>query len=101
MDKVEVFSVRFDKRTKQLLIAVLNNAIAQASAAITEGDYSDELLSQHEELTQVKNGLLYTKPEEVEVEPVKNETPEEMYKSQDRPQWHKAGFAPPNNSWRD
>ena len=100
MDKVEVFSVRFDKRTKQLLIAVLNNAIAQASAAITEGDYSDELLSQHEELSQVKNGLLYTKPEEVEVEPpVKKETPEEMYKSQDRPQW--AGSAPLNNSWRD
>ena len=86
MDKVEVFSVRFDKRTKQLLIAVLNNAISQASAAITEGDYSDRLLSEHEELTQVKNGLLYTKPEEVEVEQPKEETPEEMYKSQDRPQ---------------
>ena len=87
MDKVEVFSVRFDKRTKQILINLLNNAISMTSSAIAEGDYSDDMLNQHEELSQVKNGLLYTKPEEVDLEePKKEETPEEMYKSQDRPQ---------------
>ena len=83
----KVFSVRFDERTKQILVALLENAISQTSASITDGDYSDELLNQHEELSQVKSGLLYTKPEEVEVqEPKQEETPEEMYKSQDRPQ---------------
>ena len=83
----KVFSVRFDERTKQILVSLLESAIQQTSAAITQGDYKDELLNQHEELTQVKNGLLYTRPEEVELEEtkpdVKEETPEEMYKSQD------------------
>ena len=82
MDKVEVFSVKFDKRTKQILINLLNNAIGMTSAAIADGDYSDDMLNQHEELSQIKNGLLYTKPEEVEVEPP-TETPEQMYKSQE------------------
>ena len=81
-----LFSVRFDERTKQILVQLLENAIQQTSVAITQGDYSDELLAQHEELTQVKNGILYTRPEEVETEektePLQ-ETPEEMYKSQD------------------
>ena len=62
----KVFSVKFDERTKQILIALLENAISQTSSGITAGDYSDELLNQHEELSQVKNGLLYTRPEEVE-----------------------------------
>ena len=81
-----LFSVRFDERTKQVLCAVLDNAIAQTSQSITAGDYSEPLLQQHEELVQVKRGILYTRPEEPEeVQPVE-ETPGEMYKSQDRPQ---------------
>ena len=81
----KVFSVRFDERTKQILVSLLESAIQQTSAGITQGDYSDELINQHEELTQVKSGLLYTKPEEIDVEEkkVSDETPEEMYKSQD------------------
>ena len=84
---MKTFSVRFDERTKQILVALLENGISQTSASIIAGDYNEELLSQHEELTQVKNGILYTRPdEEVEQTPAKEETPEEMYKSQDRPQ---------------
>ena len=95
----KVFSVRFDERTKQILIALLDNAISQTSTSITAGDYSDELLNQHEELTQVKSGLLYTKPEEVELSSPPEATTEvvkesstdqtggvEMYKSQGRSQ---------------
>ena len=82
----KLFTVRFDERTKQILVSLLENAIQQTSAGITAGNYEDELLNQHEELTQVKNGILYTRPEEVETEektePLQ-ETPEEMYKSQD------------------
>ena len=63
------FSIRFDERTKQILCAVLDNTIQQVSQSITAGDYSEETLSQHEELVQVKRGILYTRPDEVE-EPV-------------------------------
>ena len=63
------FSIRFDERTKQILCAVLDNTIQQVSQSISAGDYSEELLSQHEELVQVKRGILYTRPDEVE-EPV-------------------------------
>lgn len=77
----KTFSVRFDERTKQILIALLENAISQTSASITAGDYSDELLTQHEELSQVKNGLLYTKPEEEpEPAPTNQTGGVEMYK---------------------
>ena len=82
-----LFSIRFDERTKQVLCAVLDNAISQTSQSITAGDYREELLQQHEELVQVKRGILYSRPEEVQPEPETiEETPEEMYKSQDRPQ---------------
>ena len=85
---MKTFSVRFDERTKQILVSLLENGIQQTSQAIIAGDYSEELLQQHEELSQVKNGILYTRPdEEVESkEEPKEETPIEMYKSQDRPQ---------------
>ena len=63
------FSIRFDERTKQILCAVLDNTIQHVSQSISAGDYSEELLSQHEELVQVKRGILYTRPDEVE-EPV-------------------------------
>ena len=80
----KTFSVRFDERTKQILVGLLENGIQQTSGMITGGNYSDELLNQHEEFTQIKNGILYTRPDKEEVK--KEETPEEMYKSQDRPQ---------------
>ena len=85
MEQKKTFNVRFDERTKQILVSLLENGIQQTSQAIIAGDYNEELLSQHEELTQVKNGILYTRPDEPK-EPRKEETPEEMYKSQDRPQ---------------
>ena len=94
MTTQNLFSVRFDERTKQVLCALLDNAVTQTSNAITAGDYSEELLQQHEELVQVKRGILYTRPEEVEVKE-EPQTPEpeaapvnqtggvEMYKSQE------------------
>ena len=83
---MKTFSIKFDERTKQILIALLENAISTTSANILAGDYNDELLNQHEELTQVKSGVLLTRPDEEELKFAKEETPEEMYKSQDRPQ---------------
>ncbi len=70
MDPVNTFTIRFDERTKQILVSLLDNGIVQTSQAITAGDYSEELLQQHEELVQVKNGILYTRPQgELELEP--------------------------------
>jgi len=74
MEPVKTFTIRFDERTKQILVSLLDNGIVQTSQAITAGDYSEELLQQHEELVQVKNGILYTRPEEVlESQPVTEE----------------------------
>ena len=86
--EVKTFSVRFDERTKQILLMLLDNGIQQTTQQIAAGDYSDELLQQHEELSQIKRGILYTKPDEPEevTEEKPKETPEEMYKSQERTQ---------------
>ena len=88
MDTTKTFSIRFDERTKQILVMLLDNGIQQTTQAITAGDYSEELLAQHEELTQVKRGILYTRPDEPEEvkEEKPKETTEEMYKSQGRTQ---------------
>ena len=76
MEQVTTFTVRFDERTKQILCALLDQAISQTSQGITAGDYSEELLQQHEELVQVKRGILYTRPEVPEVkEPEAQDTP--------------------------
>ena len=65
---VTTFTVRFDERTKQVLCAVLDNAIQMTSAQIVAGDYTESVLQQHEELLQVKRGILYSRPEEPETE---------------------------------
>ena len=68
MDQVTTFTVRFDERTKQILVSLLEQATAQITQRIAEGDYSDEALQAHEELVQVKRGILYSRPETPEVE---------------------------------
>ena len=100
------FSIRFDERTKQILCAVLDNTIQQVSQNISAGDYSEELLSQHEELVQVKRGILYTRPDEVEEPVVGPEAGINGGHGIEPPTtevtlWIKAGYATPNNSWRN
>jgi len=91
MAPVNTFTIRFDERTKQILVSLLDNGIVQTSQAITAGDYSEELLQQHEELVQVKNGILYTRPEGVlESEPNRGSSR----------CLNKAGYAIVNHSWR-
>ena len=68
MEPVTTFTVRFDERTKQILCSLLDQACAQVSQQITAGDYSEEALQTHEELVQVKRGILYSRPETPEVE---------------------------------
>ena len=65
-ETIKTFSIRFDERTKQVLCLLLDNAIQQTSQGITAGDYSEEILQQHEELLQIKRGILYTRPDEVD-----------------------------------
>ena len=68
MDSVTTFTVRFDERTKQILVSLLEQATAQVTQQISAGDYSEEALQAHEELVQVKRGILYARPETAEVE---------------------------------
>ena len=58
------FSVKFDTRTKEVIIAALKKELSLAEELITNGDYSKESLIRYEELNRVIRGILFVKPEE-------------------------------------
>ena len=58
------FSVKFDTRTKEVIIAALKKELSIAEEVITNGDYSKESLIRYEELNRVIRGILFVKPEE-------------------------------------
>ena len=60
------FTVRFDTRTKEVIIASLKKELSIAEEVITNGDYSQEALIRYEELNRVIRGILFSKPEEQE-----------------------------------
>lgn len=60
------FSIRFDVRSKEILLDSLKRDLAEAELLIRGGDYSDEALIRHEEVLQLLRGVLYSKPEENE-----------------------------------
>ena len=103
---VTTFTVRFDERTKQILVSLLEQATAQMTARIAEGDYSEEALQAHEELIQVKRGILYSRPEEPEEPVVGPEAGINGGEGVEPPAadvtlWIQAGSAQQNNSWRN
>ena len=57
------FSIRFDVRSKEILLDALQKELTIASTAIRDGDYSDTALIRHEEVLQLVRGILYAKPE--------------------------------------
>ena len=57
------FSIRFDTRSKEILLDALQKELTIASTAIRDGDYSDAALIRHEEVLQLVRGILYSKPE--------------------------------------
>ena len=61
------FSVKFDARSKEILLDTLRKELIIAEAEIRNGDYSDGALIRHEEVLQLFRGILYSKPETEEV----------------------------------
>ena len=57
------FSIRFDTRSKEILLDALQKELTIASTAIRDGDISDAALIRHEEVLQLLPGILYAKPE--------------------------------------
>lgn len=57
------FSIRFDTRSKEILLESLRSKLAIAESEICSGDYSDEALIRYEETLQLFRGILYAKPE--------------------------------------
>lgn len=58
------FSIRFDTRSKEVLLDSLRKELIAAEEEIRSGDYSNEALIRHEEVLQIFRGILYSKPEE-------------------------------------
>ena len=61
------FSIRFDTRSKEVLLDSLRKELIIAETEIRSGNYSDEALVRHEEVLQLFRGVLYAKPETQEV----------------------------------
>jgi len=59
------FTIRFDSRTKAVILQTLQEAHTQAMGVIIEGDYSTEAVTRAEELSRVVRGILYTRPQGV------------------------------------
>jgi len=58
------FTIRFDTRSKEVLLDSLRKELAIAEEEIRMGDYSSDALIRHEEILQIFRGILYSKPEE-------------------------------------
>lgn len=58
------FTIRFDTRSKEVLLDSLRKELIAAEEEIRSGDYSNDALIRHEEVLQIFRGILYSKPEE-------------------------------------
>ena len=90
MATVTTYSIRYDNRSKELLLLALSNLQQQLEAQITQGDTQEGLQNMYNQVGQVKNGILFAPPEEVELDTTEPEdvessveSSEEMYKSQE------------------
>ena len=88
--KIKTYSIRFDERTRDLILISLAQHQAQYEAEIAAGNTSEVALETYDQLGQVRRGILLTPVEEVETDELEKEnsetveeTPEEMYKSQE------------------
>lgn len=57
------FSIKFDSRSKEVLLDCLKKELNLAEDEIRNGDYSESALLRHEELFQLIRGILYSRPE--------------------------------------
>ena len=88
--KIKTYSIRFDGRTRELILLSLSRMQAQLEAEIADGLEDELSLETYDQLGQVRRGILLAPSEEVETEELQEpnsetieESPEEMYKSQE------------------
>jgi len=87
--KIKTYSIRFDGRTKELILLALSRMQAQYETEIADGNESEAILETYDQLGQVRRGILLSPGEVVETEELDEpssddvESSEEMYKSQE------------------
>ena len=88
--KLTTYSIRFDGRTKELILQALSNLQGQYENQIAAGNQDETILETYDQLGQVRRGILMSPGEEFETDEVAeptgetvNENPVEMYKSQE------------------
>ena len=89
MAKITTYSIRFDGRSKELILLGLANLQQQLEQQVAQGG-DEATLQTYDQVGQVRRGILLAPPEEVETEDLEannsetiDESPEEMYKSQE------------------
>ena len=88
MSTIKTYSIRYDERTREVLLAALNNLLANVEQQVRDGVEGADVA--YDQVSQVKRGVLLAPGEDTEVEDLEEEnsetveeTPEEMYKSQE------------------
>ena len=88
--KIQTYSIRFDGRTKELILLALSRMQAQYEAELAQGVSDDTILETYDQLGQVRRGILLSPAEVVETDELTEpnsdtieESPEDMYKSQE------------------
>lgn len=66
----QTFTIRFDSRTKGVIVQALIEAQMRAAGAVINGEYDEQTLLNAEEIGQVLRGVLMTRPEVTPEEPV-------------------------------
>jgi len=68
MAKVTTFSVRFDGRTKEIILLALSNLHQQMEREITQSGGNEEVLQAYDEVGQVRRGILMSPAEEIDTD---------------------------------
>ena len=66
--KITTYSIRFDGRTKELILLALSRMQAQYETEIAQGNEDDVVLETYDQLGQVRRGILLSPGEEVETD---------------------------------
>ena len=90
MAKITTYSIRFDGRSKELILLGLGNLQQQLEQQIAAGEANEAAVNTYDQVGQVRRGILLAPAEEIETDDLEEEnsetvaeTPEEMYKSQE------------------
>ena len=73
--KITTYSIRFDERTKELLLLALGNFHSQLEQQLAR-EPSDQALETYDQVGQVRRGILMSPGEETETEQLEEENSE-------------------------